>query len=186
MGTRASRYTPSGVGRGLSGAGKAGAGLEAGAVVVRSFGDTGVSVGVRVGDAVGAGVGVNADRDAAEGQANDGGGGTLSKYLDDAPRSVGPRLPFKVDRAAVGTPRSGVLPGAHRACRALMKSKMRRAISLLGDVAFDKLLLLILLGILQVGESVKSSLNLTSTNSQPILNPQKSFFVVLYNCSFSI
>ena len=56
-------------------------------------------------------------------------------------------------------------------------------VSLFNDIAFGKFLPSVLD---TVGESIQSSLNLTLTKSQPILNPQKGFFVVLYNCSFII
>ena len=125
MGTRASRCTPSGVGRGLSVADRVGAGqglAEARVAVSGNFRNTGVSVGVgeRAEDAVGAGVEVNA----VNGEGDDrrirvraGGNvgrrkGVLSRCLRDISRPVIRRPRLGVDGAAVGTPCSGVLPGA--------------------------------------------------------------------------
>jgi hypothetical protein len=63
----------------------------------------------------------------------------------------------------------------------------RIVVSLLDGIAFGKFLLSsVPLRILQVGESVKLGLHLILTDSQPILNPQESSFVVLYNCSFIV
>jgi hypothetical protein len=78
-----------------------------------------------------------------------------------------------------------------------MKSKTNRGMDILkivvsllvGDIAFGKFLSSALDTIEDTIDRricSKLNLNLTSTNSQPILNPQKGFFMVLYSCLFSI
>ena len=128
MGTRASLYTPSGVGRGLSVADEAGVGrglAEARVAVSGSARDTGVSVGVgeRVEDAVGAGVEVNVvnggEGDDRRIRVRVGGNvdrrkGVLSKCLKGISRPAIRRPRLGADGAAVGTSCSGVLPGARR------------------------------------------------------------------------
>jgi hypothetical protein len=117
----------------LSVADKAGAGqglAEARFAVSGSVRDTRVCVGVgeRVKDAMGAGVGVNAGKAASECVNREEGddlrigvrvGGnegrrkeSLSKCLRDISRPVIRRPRLEVDGVAVGTPCSGVLPGA--------------------------------------------------------------------------
>jgi hypothetical protein len=102
----------------------AGQGLaEARVAVSGNFRNTGVSVGVgeRAEDAVGAGVEVNAvngeEGDDRRIRVRAGGNvgrrkGVLSKCLRDISRPVIRRPRLGIDGAAVGTPCSGVLPGA--------------------------------------------------------------------------
>jgi len=132
MGTRVSRCTPSGVGRGLGLADRADAGqgsAEARVAVLGSVRDAGVavSVGERAEDAMGAGVGgkgagERVNREEGDdcrvgvrvGGNVDGRKRVLSKWLRDISRPVIRRPWPGADWAAVGAPCSSVLLGAQR------------------------------------------------------------------------